>query len=74
MNLIASLVKIFGSLLRKFQFDTNDSYSALCGSNCTLRNIMELICNEPVEFNLRLDHGLNGDVREWLTGPDNYLH
>ena len=53
MNLIASLVKIFGSLLRKFQFDTNDSYSALCGSNCTLRNIMELICNEPVEFNFK---------------------
>ena len=24
----------------------------------TLRNILELICNEPVGFNLRLDHGL----------------
>ena len=34
------------------------------------RNILELICDEPVEFNLRLDHGLNGDVREWLTGSD----
>ena len=39
----------------------------------TLRNILELICNEPVEYNLRLDHGLNEDVREWLTGPVNVL-
>ena len=22
---------------------------------------------------LRLDHGLNGDIREWLTGSDNVL-
>ena len=43
-------------LQRKLQFDTNDA--ALCGSNGTLRNILELICNEHVEFNLRLDHGL----------------
>ena len=50
-------------LLRKLQFDTYDS--ALCGSNGTLRNMLALICNEPVEFNLRLDHGLNGDVREY---------
>ena len=50
------------------QFDTNDS--ALCGPNGTLSNILELICNEPVEFNF---HGLNGDVREWLTGSDNVL-
>ena len=35
--------------------------------------ILELICNEPAEFNLRLDHGLNEDVREWLTGPVNVL-
>ena len=55
----------------KLQFDTNDS--ALCGSNNTLRNILELIWNEPVEFHLRLDHSLNGDVREWLTGSDNIL-
>ena len=38
-----------------------------------LRTILELIYNEPVEFNLRLDHGLNGYVREWLTGPVNVL-
>ena len=45
-------------LLRKLQqLDSNDS--ALCGSKGNLRNILELICNEPVEFNLRLDHGLN---------------
>ena len=46
--------------------------SAICGSNGTLRNILELICNEPVEFNfLRLDHGLNREIRKWLTGPNN---
>ena len=43
-------------LLRKLQLDSNGS--ALCGPNGTLRNILELIRNEPVEFNLRLDHGL----------------
>ena len=37
-------------LLRKLQFDTNDS-ALICGSNGTLRIILELICNEPVEFN-----------------------
>ena len=63
-------------LLRKLQFDTNDiSNSAyLCGSHGTLRNILELICNEPVELNLRLDHGLNRDVQEyWLAGSDNVI-
>ena len=58
--------------MRKLQFDTNDtSDSALCcGSHGTIRNILELVCSEPIEFNLGLDHGLNGDVREWLTGSD----
>ena len=66
--------KSYLDLLRKLQFDTNDkSDSALCGSHGTLRTILELICNAPAEFNLRLDHGLNGDVREWLTGPVNVL-
>ena len=69
-----TLRKSYLDLLRKLQADTNDkSDSALCGSNGTLRKILELICNEPVEFNLRLDHGLNEDVREWLTGPVNIL-
>ena len=59
-------------LLCKLQIDTKyTSDSALYGSNGTLRNILELICNEPVEFNLRLDHGLNHDVQEWLTGSNN---
>ena len=58
-------------MLRKLQLDSNDS--ALCGSKGNLKNILELICNEPAEFNLRLDHGLNEDVREWLTGPVNVL-
>ena len=43
-----TLRKSYLDLLRKLQFDTNDS--ALCGPNGTLRNILELICNEPVEF------------------------
>ena len=60
-----TLRKSYLYLLRKIQFDTNDS--PLCGSNGTLRNILELICNELVEFNLRLYHGLSGDVREWIT-------
>ena len=70
-----TLRKSYLDLLRKLQFlDTNDtSDSALCGSHGTLRNILELIYNEPVEFNLRLDHGLNGNIQEWLTGSDNVL-
>ena len=55
-----------------FQFDAKNTYdTALCDSHGTSRNILELICNEPVEFNLRLDHGLNWDIQEWLTGSDN---
>ena len=51
--------KSYLDLLQKLQFDPNDtSDSALCSSDGTLRNILELIWNEPVEFNIRLDHGL----------------
>ena len=66
-----TLRKSYLDLLRKLQLDSNDS--ALCGPRGNLKNILELICNEPAEFNLRLDHGLNEDVREWLTGPVNVL-
>ena len=66
-----TLRKSYLDLLCKLQLDSNDS--ALCSSNGNLRNILELICNEPVEFNLRLDHGLNENFREWLTGPNNVL-
>ena len=52
-----TLRKFYLDLLRKLQVDSNDD-SALYGSKGNLRNILELICNEPVEFNLRLDHGL----------------
>ena len=65
-----TLRKSYLDLLRNLQFDSNDS--ALCGSKGTLRNILKLFC-KPVEFNLRLDHGLSEDVREWLTGPVNVL-
>ena len=47
---LKTLRKSYLDLLRKLQFDTNDS--ALCSSNGSLRNILELICKEPVEFNL----------------------
>ena len=63
------LRKPYLDLLHKLQFDTNDkSDSALCDSHGTLRNILEMICNKHVEFNLRVYHSLNGDGREWLTG------
>ena len=49
---LKTLRKSYLDLLRKLQFDTDDkSDSALCGSHGTLRNILELIRNEPVEFN-----------------------
>ena len=41
-----TLRKSYLDLLRKLQLDSNDS--ALCGSKGNLRNILELICNEPV--------------------------
>ena len=66
-----TLCKSYLDLLRKLQLDSNDS--ALRGSNGTLKNILELICNEHVKLNLILDHGLNKDVREWFTGPNNIL-
>ena len=63
--------KSYLDLLRKLQYDNNDTSNlALCSSHGTLRNILELICNEPVEFNLqnvRVDHVLIRDVREWLA-------
>ena len=69
---LKTLRKSHLDLLRKLQFGTaGASGSALSGYHGTLRNFLELICNEPVEFNLRLDYGLSGDVRKWLTGSDN---
>ena len=49
---LKTLRKSYLDLLRQLQFDTNDtlSDSALCGYHNTLRNILELICNEPVRF------------------------
>ena len=44
-----TLCKSYLDLLRKLQLDSNDS--ALCVSTGTLRNILELIYNKPVEFN-----------------------
>ena len=68
---LKTLLKSYLDLLRKLQFDTNGS--ALCGSNGTLRNTLELICNEPVEFNFRLDHGLKMEMSEsGLQDPITY--
>ena len=66
-----TLRKSYLDLLHKLQFNTNDtSDSALCGSHGTLRTILELICNESVEFNLRLDHGLKIKMsKSGLQGP-----
>ena len=71
---LKTLRKSYLYLLRKLQFDTHDtSDSALCTPHDTLRNIMELICNEPVELNLRLDHGLLMDMSEsGLQDPITY--
>ena len=46
-----TLRKSYLDLLRKLQLNNNDS--ALRGSKGILRNILELICNEPVEFNFK---------------------
>ena len=65
---LKTLRKSYLDLLRKLQFDTNkdtsDDDSALRGSHGTSRNILEVICNDSVEFNLRLAHGISQDVRE----------
>ena len=75
-GLLLIMVGVHGLTVKKckLQFDTNDaSDSALCGPHGTFRNILELICNMPFEFKLRLHHGLNQDVQEWLTGFDNVI-
>ena len=71
--MVYSFIQFNNALLYTCKLQLHSSESALCGSKGTLRNIQELICNEPVQFKLRLDHGLNEDVREWLTGPVNVL-
>ena len=55
---------IFYVLLRKLKFDNKDP---ILGSKYgELKNINELICNEPAEFNLRVDYGLHSDIREFF--------
>ena len=65
---LKTLHKSYLGLLRKQLLANNlilkdTSDLALCDSHGTSRNSLELACNEPVKFNLRLDHGLNQDVR-----------
>ena len=71
---VKSLRKSYLDLLRKLQFNTNDtSDSALCGTHGTLRNILELVCSELVEFIVRLDHGLKMEMSEsGLQDPITY--
>ena len=46
-------------LLRKLKFDDEDPF---LGSKCgELKYIIDLICNEPVEFNLRVDYDLHSN-------------
>lgn len=57
-------------LLRNLQYDKSnmfDSQLSICGSHGNMKNILEVICIETMEFNLRLDFGLYKDVRDWLT-------
>ena len=66
-RLAMGLVHVINSLIRLLnRTRTRTGSHGIC-----LKNILELICNEAVEFYLRLDHGLKQDVREWLTGSHN---
>ena len=66
---LKSLRNSYLDLLRKLKFDDEDP---VLGSKCgELQYIIDLICNEPVEFNLRVDYGLHSDIREFF---ENILH
>ena len=66
---LKSLRNSYLDLLRKLKFDDEDP---VLGSKCgELKHIIDLICNEPVEFNLRVDYGLHIDIREFF---ENILH
>ena len=66
---LKSLRNSYLDLLRKLKFDDVDP--VLCSKYGDLKYIIDLICNEPVEFNLHVDYGLHSDIREFF---ENILH
>ena len=66
---LKSLRNSYLDLLRKLKFDDKDP--VLGSKYGELKYIIDLICNEPVEFNLRVDYGLHSDIREFF---ENILH
>ena len=66
---LKSLRNSYLDLLRKLKFDDEDP--VLGSKYGELKYIIDLICNEPVEFNLRVDYGLHIDIREFF---ENILH
>ena len=55
--------------VHKLKFDDKDP--VLGSKYGEIKYIIDLICNEPVEFNLRVDYGLHSDIREFF---ENILH
>ena len=53
----------------KLKFDDKDP--VLGSKYGELKYIIDLICNEHVEFNLRVDYGLHSDIRDFF---ENILH
>ena len=51
-------------ITRKFKFDDKDPILGLKYGE--LKNIIELICNEPAQFNLRVDYRLHSDIRDFF--------
>ena len=61
---LKSLRNSYLDLLRKLKFDDKDP---IIGSKFgKLKYIIDLTCNESVEFNLRVDYGLHSDIREFF--------
>ena len=59
---LKSLRNSYWDLLRKLKFDDKDPTLGLKYGE--LKNIVELICDEPVEFNIRVDCVLHIDIHE----------
>ena len=62
--LVVFFEKLWVVLWVEVKFDDKDP--VLGSKYGKLKNIIDLICNEPVEFNLRVDYGLHSDIREFF--------
>ena len=61
---LKSLRNSYLDLLRKLEFD---DFDPILGSKYgELKNIIELICDEPVEFNSRVEYGLHSDIYDFF--------